>query len=79
MKLKVYVTIQVQDQLTNVTRLPAEAFTLSGNIYNKNYIFQLDFVYICYNHILNYKNSLTSDIITHGIPDIPIALNILAP
>lgn len=32
MKLNVYVTIQEHDQLTNVTKLPAEALTLTGNI-----------------------------------------------
>jgi len=34
-KLNEYVTIQEPDQLTKVTKLPAEAFTSRGNIYNK--------------------------------------------
>jgi len=35
-KLKAYDTIQEHNQLTRVTRLPAEPFTLMGNICGQN-------------------------------------------
>ena len=45
MKLNEYVTIHEPDQLTKVTKLPAEAFTSRGNIYDK-----ISLIYLRYMH-----------------------------
>jgi len=74
-KLKAYDIIQEHNQLTKVTRLPAEPFTLMGNICKIKYTIHHADVFLCF--IFYFPSSgivtvATSDIITHGIAPMPI-------